>query len=139
MIFHLNILDNHMMNKLTFTVAFGLSLLCSTLSSPINAQVQANEALNAVNTEVEQRAAQLDQKFGVLLTLQERQDMKLALIAKKVATTQAVEAGKSAKQITDEAAATYQIADPAEQRKLLVEVDALMPMSSGIHPPCCGN
>ena len=127
-----------MMNKLTFTVAFGLSLLCSTLSSPINAQAQANQALNAVNTEVEQRAAQLDQNFGVLLTTQERQDMKLALIAKKVTTTEAVQAGKSAKQITDEAAATYQIEDTTEQRQLLVEVDALMPFSSGIHPPCCG-
>lgn len=126
-----------MMNKLTFTVALGLSLLCSTLSSPINAQVQANQALNAVNTEVEQRAAQLDQNFGVLLTTQERQDMKLALIAKKVATTEAIQAGKSAKQITDEAATTYQIEDTTEQRQLLVEVDALMPMSSGIQPPCC--
>lgn len=122
------------MNKIILATAFGLSLLCAFVSS----QVQAGEALDAVNTEVEQRAAQLDQRFGVLLTGQERQNMKLALIAKKVATAESLQAGKSAKEITDEAAKTYQIEDPTEQRKLLVEVDAVISFSSGIQPPCCG-
>ena len=125
------------MKKLITATVLGLSLSSILFTS----QIQANSALNTVNTAVEQRAIYLDENFGVLLTTQERQNLKLALIAKQVVTNQAIAAGKTSHDLATEASEIYQIEDESAQRQLLVEIDAAIVYveggGGGIKPKCC--
>jgi hypothetical protein len=120
------------MNNILSALTKGVAFLCLFISVFANA---SNE-LNAINAEVEKKAEQIDQNYGVLLDTQERDNLKIALIVKKVVTDAAAEKNKTVKQITDAAIVTYEISDPVEQRKLLIEVSAKKGTgTSGNEPP----
>ena len=125
------------MNKIILSTAVGLVFSLAIITKP----TQANEALTTINTQVEQRASYLDDKFGVLLTYQELQDLKIALIAKTVVTSEALAAGKSSQDLANEASQTYQIEGETAKRQLLIEIDSsinyLADDNSGIKPKCC--
>jgi hypothetical protein len=62
--------------------------------------------------------------------------LKMALIVKKVVAVAETEKSKTVKQLTDTAIVTYEINDPTEQRKLLIEVSAQKGIgTSGNEPP----
>lgn len=110
----------------------GLVLLCVSFGFAAH----AGEALDTINAQVESQAEQIDQNHGVLLDTQERQNLKMALIVKKVVAAASAEKSKTVKEITDAAVNTYEITDPVEQRKLLIEVSAQKSTgTSGNEPP----
>ncbi|NQZ09440.1 MAG: hypothetical protein HRT35_19990 [Algicola sp.] len=121
------------MNNLVSAFGKGMAFACVFCASIAN----AGEALDNINAQVEEQAAQIDQTHGVLLTSQERDNLKMALIVKKVTTEEAVVADVTVKEKADKAIATYEITDPIEQRKLLIEIEASYFGGSGIQPPCC--
>jgi len=123
------------MNKLILATAFGLTFSCAFFTN----QLQANEALTALNEKVEQRAAYLDEKFGVLLTYQEREDLKIALIAKMMVTDEALAAGKTSQDLANEASQNYQIEGETAKRQLLIEIEATAAKTGGdgVKPSCC--
>lgn len=94
----------------------GLALSCACVSIA----ALAGDDLNLINADVEKQAAQIDQNYGVLLDTQERNNLKVALIVKKVTADgtdrTVIEKAKAA-------VVTYEITDPVEQRKLLVELE----------------
>ena len=83
----------------------------------------ASDALDAVNAQVNQKAQQIDQNYGLLLTVEERQSLKMSIIVKKV--TQGVGPLTRAElvELARSTDATYAIDDPVEQRKLLIELE----------------
>ena len=114
---------------------FKVALLGLIFSSPLI--VNAGEALDVVNAEVEQRANQIDQEHGVLLTGQERSALKLLLIANKVVAAQP---NATVNEKTDDAIVVYEISDPADQRQLLIKMDEASNLAGGgggTRPPCC--
>jgi hypothetical protein len=131
------------MNKIVTAFVKGLALLCACVAITAH----AGEELTAINTAVEQRAAEIDQKFGVLLTNQERNNLKIALIVSKVSKEQKEGAGNgggddpatqkalTTKAVTDKAIKTYEITDPVDQRQLLIEMDAYEDDGGGLQPP----
>lgn len=120
------------MNKILSVLMKGGAFLCVFFSMFAN----AGEELDAINAEVEQKAEQIDIDYGVLLDTQERNNLKVALIVKKVVANAATEKNKTVKQITDAAIITYEITDPTEQRKLLIEVSAQKGVvGTGEEPP----
>ncbi len=120
------------MKNTLFKIPLVISL--ALLSSLISGTVNAGEALNQVNAQVEATAAQIDAEHGVLLTTAERQDLKLSIISEKVTT---VEEGVQLDVIktTDEAIETYEITDDAEQRKLLIDIQNKILPGGGREPP----
>lgn len=102
------------LNGLASAVSAVVLLLSST------GTVNASSALTQINAEVEATAAQIDQEHGVLLTTQERINLKINLIVKEVA----VDTTLTIKQKTEAAIETYEVVDPDEQRKLLIEIGA---------------
>jgi hypothetical protein len=120
------------MNKIVTAFVKGLALLCACIS----VTAYAGEDLNAINAHVEKQAEDIDQKFGVLLTTQERNNLKIALIVSKVSKEQkeltgngggddpAIQKELTTMEVTDKAIKTYEITDPVEQRQLLIEIDA---------------
>jgi hypothetical protein len=123
------------MNRILSATLKGLVVFCALFSSI----TFASDKLAAVNAEVEKKAEEIDQKYGVLLTTQERQNLKIAIVVKRVATAEAANSEQSAKDIADAAIVTYEIEDTTEQRKLLIETEAAMAEfgGSGTKPPCC--
>lgn len=105
------------MNKILTAFVKGIALLCACVA----VTAHAGEDLDAINSAVEQRAAEIDQKFGVLLTSQELNNLKISLIVSKVSKEQK---DRSVKAKTDTAIKTYEITDPVEQRQLLIELEA---------------
>ena len=105
----------------------------AVLGSLVFGTVNAGEALDQVNAEVDQTAAQIDADHGVLLTTAEREDLKLSIIVKKI--TNVEEEQLDVIEATDEAIETYEITDPADQRKLLIEVQSNLIGSAGKQPP----
>jgi hypothetical protein len=121
-----------MMNKILSALMKGMAFACVFFSIVAHA---GNE-LNTINAEVESKAQQIDLNYGVLLDTQERNNLKIALIVKKVAANAATEKNKTIEQITDAAIITYEITDPVEQRKLLIEVSAQKGVfGTGNEPP----
>lgn len=108
-----------MMTRIKTPIAV-LTLTCSLLIPTGH----ANEALDAINSAVEQKAALIDQNYGVLLTTQERNDLKVTLVVNKlVGDTQHM----TAEQITiktQQAITTFEISDPIDQRKLVIGLEA---------------
>jgi uncharacterized membrane protein YfhO len=84
----------------------------------------AGQKLDALNTQVEQKAAEIDQKHGVLLDTSERNELKMDLIIQQVAADTANDTDKTMTVIANTAIATYEITDPTEQRKLLIKLEA---------------
>jgi hypothetical protein len=111
----------------------GLSFLCTFLTG----QVYASEQLDAVNAAVEKKAEEIDQKYGVLLTTQERNDLKIAIVAKKVTAKDTADTAQALETKTKEAIVIYEISDPTDQRKLLIEMEAQAKSTgqSGAEPP----
>lgn len=122
-----------MMKTIILATAMGLTLLCAFFSSPI----QAGEALDSLNAEVEQQAEQIDQQFGVLLTNTERGNLKIGLIVSRLKAKKAEQPEKTVEALVEEAISTYQIMDPVAQRQLLIETETTINRSSGAKPPCC--
>ncbi len=91
----------------------------------------AGEALDTINAQVAQQAEAIDQKFGVLLTTQERENLKVALIVKKVVAETPIDATVDVATKTNKAVETYEITDPTQQRTLLIELDAAMAAGGG--------
>ena len=120
------------MNKLLMASLSGLFFVCSFFASAEG----ENAELKAVNIEVEQRAVQLDQDFGIILTSQERSTLKLSIIANKVAANQS---DASVREKTDNAIVIYEITDPVDQRQLLITIELSTGGGGGRRPPCCEN
>ena len=101
-------------------------------------QLYASAALDAINASVEQQANKIDQQYGVLLTAAERSNLKMALIVKAIGEQNDLSA-TDLSQLTDDAAATYGITDPVQQRQLLIELEAQKSNGggSGYKPACC--
>jgi hypothetical protein len=115
------------MNKILSVTMAGLAFLCTFFTG----QTYAGEALNAVNAQVEKKAEEIDQKYGVLLTTQERNDLKIAIVAEKVTAEQGNDETQALDQKAKEAIVTYEITDPTDQRKLLIEMEAQSSAKSG--------
>lgn len=130
------LLDNYIMNKSFNANVAVLAIFCAFISG----DTQAGTELDAVNVQVEQKAQELDEKYGVLLTGQERNELKIALVAKKVAAENADASVQIIEEATDAAIVIYEVTDPTDQRKLLIEIEAseLRSGGSGNKPPCCG-
>ena len=117
-----------MTNKIVKTL--GVTLLCFLTSATF-----AGAALDEINVAVAAKAGQIDDKFGVLLTTTERDNLKIALIVKEITAN---DSEQTVQQQTANAIATYEIVDPVEQRKLLIEIEAsLVGGGGGSSPPCC--
>lgn len=108
-----------MMTKLKARISV-LTLSCS-LFLPVS---NANEALNAINAAVEQKAAQIDQTYGVLLTTQERNDLKVTLVVNKLANDIKNMNAKQVAVKTQQAMVIFEITDPIDQRKLVIGLEA---------------
>jgi hypothetical protein len=115
------------MNKMTNRLIVGL-LLASPLAS------MAGTELDQVNAVVEAKAAAIDQAHGVLLTTQERNNLKIKLVATQVATTLDTTANSSLDAEVDHAINTFEITDPTDQRQLLIDISAERG-GDGIEPP----
>lgn len=124
------------MNKVIETFLKGVAFSCVFFTQFAN----AGEALDSINAAVNTQAEQIDQKHGVLLTTQERDNLKMALIVKKVTVATNESTTQTVKERADSAIATYEITDPVEQRQLLIEIEAAANTGggSGNKPPCCG-
>jgi hypothetical protein len=92
---------------------------------------QAGEQLDAVNQAVAAKAAQIDQKHGVLLDSQERNELKMDLIVQQVLAATPVDANNSIEDIAATAIATYQIDDISQQRRLLFKLETQMLEGTG--------
>ncbi len=88
----------------------------------------AGEALAQITAEVEQTAAQIERDHGVLLTGQERNNLKISLVVTKV--NKEVNT-KTVQEKTDSAIQTYEITDPTDQRQLLIEIEANLSGNGG--------
>ncbi|MFT4925487.1 MAG: hypothetical protein ACI8WB_001580 [Phenylobacterium sp.] len=120
------------MNKFIKTALASLIVLGSLLSS----NLYASEALDQINAEVEKTAAEIDAAHGVLLTAQERNDLKLSLIVNKVKKDNAGDTKLDVVKETNTAIDTYEITDPQNQRKLLIELETnWLGGSGGVQPP----
>lgn len=127
------------MNKTTFVKSLALTLMLSNINVQADQPIQAPTQLTQVEAQVEHYAANLDQKYGLLLSFQERQNLKLAIIVENIVTTEALESGKSAQQLVNQAIETYQIVDIIEQNNLLAETELAIAKENGEGhiPPCC--
>lgn len=125
------------MNKTTLLKSLALTLMLTNIS----AQAEQSAQLSQVEAQVEHHAANLDKKYGLLLSHQERQNLKLAIIVESIVTKEALAAGKSAQQLAKQAFETYQIVDIIEQNNLLAETELAMAKENGEGhiPPCCNN
>jgi hypothetical protein len=121
------------MTKIYTTAVAVSALLCAFLTGYAN----AGDELNAINAQVEQKAQEIDQKYGVLLSTHERNELKLSLVAKKMVTDNAEQ---TVEEKADAAITTYEISDPTDQRTLLIEIEASESSfnGGGKQPPCCG-
>ena len=117
-------------NTLLKTTLVSLAILGSLLTGTVN----ADEALDQVNAEVEQTAAQINADHGILLTSAERENLKLSIIVKKVTTTDE-DVQLSVVETTNQAIETYEITDPTNQRKLLIEIETNGFGGAGKVPP----
>ncbi len=116
------------MKKLIKTPLASLLVLAAFFSGNIN----ASEALEQINAEVERTAARLDAEQGILLTSQERNNLKLSLIVNKEA------AGVADLKVIDinNAIETYDITDPQDQRQLSIQFKVhVQNFSGGVEPP----
>lgn len=89
----------------------------------------AGQSLDDINAKVQQQATDIDQKYGVLLDFNERNDLKLDLIVQQALLE--ADSAQSIAQIAEQAFATYEIADSYEQRKLLIKLEAQATLSKG--------
>lgn len=108
------------MKTMSLTVALCLTLLCALFAAPS----QAGEALEVVEAEVTATADKIDQNYGVLLTTFERSQLKISIVARKTVGGVKGLTAQEIKSRADKAYETYEITDPAEQRKLLIEMAA---------------
>ena len=114
------------MNKIIKAALSSLLFACAFSAT-------AGEELELINAEVDKRAAEIDQKFGVLLTTQERNNLKISLVVSKVSKEQKA---VTVKEKADAAIKTYEITDPVYQRQLLIEMEAKASTgNTGAEPP----
>ena len=97
----------------------------------------AGEKLDAVNAKVDKKAAQIDETYGVLLTSQERNNLKIKLVVNDVVAELAADETLTVKEKVDKAVVIYEVTDPVDQRQLLIEIEASYTNGDGIKPPCC--
>ena len=83
----------------------------------------AGDALDAVNAQVNQKAQHIDQNYGLLLTATERQRLKMSIIVKKVTAGVGPLTRAELVELAQNTDATYEITDPVEKRKLLIELE----------------
>jgi hypothetical protein len=90
------------------------AILMATVSCGLGfgAHSFAGDKLDAVNAQVEQKAAAIDQKHGVLLDYQERNALKLDLIAQQVLIDSTSNTVATVIEIADAANVTYEITNP---------------------------
>ena len=117
------------MNKTSLVSLCGLLLMGTFFAN-------AGEKLDEINAEVEKQAAQIDHDYGVLLTSQELDDLKISLIVDKENKEQP---NASVVEKTKSAIKTYEITDPANQRKLLIELGVNEGDGGGLVPPSMGE
>jgi hypothetical protein len=98
----------------------------------------AGEKLDLVNAKVDKKAEQIDETYGVLLTSQERNNLKIKLVVNDVVTDLAADETATVKAKVDKAVLTYDVTDPIDQRQLLIEVEAAANNGDGTKPTCCG-
>lgn len=120
------------MNNVLKTSLSGLIVMGSVWAN----SVWAGEALDRVNAEVATAAAQMDEVHDVLLTTQERNALKLKLIARQVTADIAGDTTPSVEQKMNTAITTYEITSESEQRMLLIEIQviSLAGNSAGVEP-----
>jgi hypothetical protein len=96
----------------------------------------AGAELDQINAEVEAKAAQIDADHGILLTGQERNNLKIKLVAGKVVVEQTNDQSTELSNKIDQAVDTFEITDPVDQRQLVIEVQSVEGMDGdGIEPP----
>lgn len=100
----------------------------------------AGDELEHVNQAVEEKARQIDEKFGVLLTSGERVNLKIRFIVDRLVIKKESNPEFTVEALVNEAFVTYEISDPVVQRQLLIETDAAVTGGGGgSKPPCCKN
>ena len=121
-----------MMNKNLPARLLGPALVCALFTG----NVLAGDALDALDAEVEARAAVIDQQYGVLLTGQERMDLKLSLVAQRI-NIAATDNSEVVEQKIQQAMQEFAIEDPALQRQLLIKLETQLPalVGTGREPP----
>ena len=105
---------------------FRLAAIAIAITTPLKAF--ANDELAAVNAIVEQQAQHLDAQYGLLMTLTERNALKIKVIAQKLVDIQSDNPQMTTNDLLDEGIVTYEITDIVEQRQLLIELE---PQSNG--------
>lgn len=91
----------------------------------------AGQQLDEINAKVERQSMEIDQKHGVLLDYQERNDLKLDLIAKQALMDAGKDTTKTTKEIAETAFTTYEVTDLSEQRKLIIKIEAQKSIGGG--------
>jgi hypothetical protein len=119
------------MNKFIKAALSSLFFVCAFSAT-------AGEKLDLVNAKVDKKAEQIDEIYGVLLTSQERNNLKINLVVKNVVAELAQDQNATIKAKVDEAVVIYKITDPVAQRQLLIEIEATAANNGdGTFPPCC--
>jgi hypothetical protein len=108
------------MNRILSGILFGQAFMYAIFANAAH----AGEELNAVNGEVEKRAEQIDQSYGVLLSSQERNALKISIVVRKVTPNEETITTQELVERVKKAVVTYEITDPTDQRKLLIEMEA---------------
>ena len=124
------------MNKLAFyLVALSLAFVAN------NSFANQTPTLAEIEAEVANKAAIMDEEYGVLLSYQEQNDLKITIIAKAVAA-QIEEAKANGQNLTtaqaiDAAMTKYKIEGSTQHRQLIIGVEATADMGglSGNEPP----
>lgn len=121
------------MNKNVKTGFFALFCLCPFISL-------AETPLDKINTQVDAKAAHIDQTYGVLLTGQERNNLKINLVASQVQLNIQNDKQLDVMQAINAAIITYDISDPSDQRRLFIDIESQSRSAGngdGFKPPCC--
>jgi hypothetical protein len=113
------------------------SFMAATLLGLCSFYVCSGAALDELNATVEFKAAQIDDTYGILLTSDELNNLKLKLIGEQVLDALANDPNASIESQIERALNIYQITDPVDSRQLLIEVEAYFARGSGRKPPCC--
>lgn len=103
------------MKSLTTKLTVAMALCCAFGTF----EVRSNAYVEQLDLEVNRQSVQLDEKYGVLLSWQEEQNLRIKLIANQINKEFA---DLSATDKATKAVERYGINDPAQQRLLLVEL-----------------
>jgi hypothetical protein len=109
----------------------GTGVVIVGLLATLSWSVFAGAELDEVNAEVDKQSEDMDRDYGVLLTGQERNNLKLSLVVARVIGEKE---NNSVAEKTTKAIKIYEINDPVDQRVVLIGIGTLDD-GDGLQPP----